>query len=261
MEKTGHHQLELLVVSRSDKKPIAGASIDVSYWDDDRAARDRREKRTLRVRARSTCRLVVSSITFFAAKDGFVRTADSWSESKLRQGLPLTFVQELEPGSPIGGLVKDEQGQPVAGCRGQGRDRPVEEPRARTSICLKAAAARYTRGFPSIAVKTDAQGRWRCFGLAEGCRAGYSPLVQRRRMPDHVSDSGGYSRRLSLKTARAMTGALVLRTGMQVAGQAHDAHGKAVSGATVILAYSAKQRRLSSHHDRPGRAVCIRPRR
>ena len=57
--------------------------------------------------------------------------------------------------------------------------------------------------------------------------------------PDHVSDSRGYSRRLTLKTARAMTEAFMLRSGVQISGQAHDAHGKAVSGATVVLAYSA----------------------
>ena len=56
--------------------------------------------------------------------------------------------------------------------------------------------------------------------------------------PDHVSDSGGYSRQLSIKTARAMTGALALRSGVQVAGLVRDAHGRAVPGATVILAYS-----------------------
>ena len=91
--------------------------------------------------------------------------------------------------------------------------------------------------FPSIAVSTDAKGRWRASVLPQDAERG-TRLWFRVSHRDHVSDSGGYSRRLSIKTARAMTGALVLRSGLQVAGQAHDAHGKAVSGATAILAYS-----------------------
>ena len=71
--------------------------------------------------AQGSCKIelpvIVSSVTFFAAKDGFVPIADSWSESKLRQGLPSTLVQELEPGFPIGGLVRNDKGEPVAGAK------------------------------------------------------------------------------------------------------------------------------------------------
>ena len=114
VQKSDVDQLELRLVSRTDKQPIAGASIDVSCWDD--AGPRGIEGKT---DAQGSCKIAlpssVSSLTFFAAKDGFVPTADSWSESKPRQGSPLTFVRELEPGLPIGGLVKDDKGETVAG--------------------------------------------------------------------------------------------------------------------------------------------------
>ena len=91
--------------------------------------------------------------------------------------------------------------------------------------------------FPHLLVKTDTQGRWRCSILpanADQATRLWFFVTQ----PGHVSDSGGYARRLSLKTARAMTGALVMKSGLNVIGQVQDGKGRFVSGATVILAYS-----------------------
>ena len=53
-----------------------------------------------------------------------------------------------------------------------------------------------------------------------------------------MSDTGGYQRQLSLRTARAMTGVLTMKTGVSVSGQVHDSHGKPVAGARVVFAYS-----------------------
>ena len=228
--------LEVRVISRSDKQPIAGASIHVSYWD---ANSDHEIEGT--ADAQGSCKIElprdVTSITIYAAKDGFVPTRESWPETKIRQGLPSTTVLQLEPGSPIGGFVKDEDGQPVAGAivtvalnRGKSSDADIDLPEG-NSMHVYA-------GYPCITVKTDAQGHWRASILPEGAERD-TRLWFRVSHPDFVRDSGGYSRRLSIKTARAFSGALPLRRGLRIAGQAHAAHGQAISGATVILAYSA----------------------
>jgi len=91
--------------------------------------------------------------------------------------------------------------------------------------------------YPHIRVKTDAEGRWRCSILpADADRA--TRLWFFVEHPDHVSDTGGYSRRLSLQTARAMTGALIMSSGVNVSGQVRDATDEAVAGAKIVLAYS-----------------------
>jgi RNA polymerase sigma factor (sigma-70 family) len=235
VEKSGLHELELRVVSRSGKQPISGASIDVFYWDDGRSHELERTSD-----AQGSCKIDlprgISALTISVAKDGFIPTGDSWPESKLRQGLPSTLVQELEPGLPIGGLVRNENGEAVAEAkvtvaidrRGKSID-DVDLP--------EGGSYSVYGGFPGLTVKTDAQGRWRASVLPQDAERD-TRLWFRVSHPDYVSDSGGYSRRLSIKTARAMTAALVLRTGLQIAGQVHDAHGQAVSGATALLAYS-----------------------
>ena len=84
-------------------------------------------------------------------------------------------------------------------------------------------------GFPHIRVKTDAQGRWRCsilpLDVDPATRLWF--FVEH---PHYLSDTGGYSRRLSLKTARAMNGALILSSGVIVRGQVRDDKERPVSG-------------------------------
>ena len=235
-EKPGLQQLEVRLVSRSSKQAIAGAVVHVSIWRD-----GTRQEQKGTTDALGSCKFElpqgVASVTIFAAKDGFVPIADSWPQGELSQVQPGTWVRELEPGSPIGGFVRDEQGRPVAGALVE-----VALDRRKTAepdIDLpQGSNMSHYASFPSITVKTDENGRWRCSVLPEDAEQ-TTRLWFYVSHPDHVSDSRGYSRRLSLKTARAMSGAFVVRSGVQIAGQAHDPHGKAVPGATVVLAYSA----------------------
>ncbi len=234
--KPGRHELDLLVVSRSAKQPVAGATVAASYWEND-------SSHTLKRSTDETghCKIDlppgVSSLMIWIAKDGFVASQESWPENKIRQGLPLTLTHELATGSPIGGLVTDEEGRPVAGAmvsvaisRGVslGADIDVlEEGNNSVGVVL-----------PSLIVKTNAEGRWHCSVLPEDAERD-TRLWFRVEHPDYVSGTGRYSRRLSIRTARAMTAEFPMRSGMVVAGQVHDAYGKSIVSATVTLAYSA----------------------
>jgi RNA polymerase sigma factor (sigma-70 family) len=235
-EKSHSQSLEVRLVSRSSKQPIAGAAVDVSFWRD-----SSQHEQSGSTDVQGSCRFElphdITSLSIFAAKDGFVPIRIDWPQDKVSQGLPPTCVRELEPGFPMGGFVKDEEGQPVADAevrvaldRRKTMEPDIDLPQGANSSIYA--------GFPSIVVKTDEKGRWRCSALPEDAEQTTRLwfFVSHR---DHVSDSRGYSRRLSLKTARAMTEAFVVRSGVQIGGQAHDAHGKAVPGATVVLAYSA----------------------
>ena len=147
-----------------------------------------------------------SQVTAFCGKDGFVPAKQAWSEVENGAGLPATYTQELESGLPIGGFVRDEEGKPVAGAEvtvaiSQGKsDQPDLDVPSPGNLSVYAP-------FPHFRVKTDAQGRWRCSILPANADQG-SRLLFFVKHHDYVSDTGGYARRLSLKTARAMTGAL-----------------------------------------------------
>ncbi len=234
-QKPGLATLEFRTVRQADKQPIAGVAIQVSYsfqnsW--------HQIKQTTDAQGRSRFALPegLSSLRVSSGKDGFALAEHSWNEKEIRQGLPPAFTQELEPGLPIGGFVKDEAGQPVpraevtVAIAPAKKDDPDVDVPARGNMSIYAA-------FPSWTVKTDDAGRWRCSILPDRAeeRARLWFWVEH---PDHVSDTGGYSRRLSLKTARAMTGTLLMRRGIRASGQVHDGKGRFVSDATVILAYS-----------------------
>ena len=135
VDRSDLQRLSCRVVSRSDKQPIAGASIDVSYWDDQFACMKSRERPMHKGPARSSCRGMSHRLRFTQRKTGLCPSRESWPETKIRQGLPLTTVHQLEPGSPIGGFVKDEDGQPVAGAsvsvainRGKSSDADIDLP-------------------------------------------------------------------------------------------------------------------------------------
>ncbi len=235
-QKPDSYQIELRAQSRRDKQPLAQAAIGVSYWDD--GAPHELSRTT---DSQGSCRFglprTVAQFAIYTAKDGFVPTEDIWPERRILQGVPVTVVQELDPGSPIGGFVADERGQPIVEAevtvaidRGTSSPPDIDLPNG-SSRSLYAA-------FASIRVKTGAQGRWQCSILPEDAE-GNVRLWLRVSHRDFVNDSGGYSRRLSVKTARSMTATLTMRAGLRVAGHVHGAHGQAVPGATVTLAYSA----------------------
>ncbi len=126
--------------------------------------------------------------------------------------------------------------------------------------------------FSHIRIKTDAQGRW-CAAVPPARANQDRRLWFQLEHPDYVSDTGGYARRLSNKTARAMTGVFVMNTGYAVSGQVRDGNGRPVPGARVVLAYSGNSGdclttttdalgnyRFSHANDRPSRggwSVCI----
>lgn len=88
-----------------------------------------------------------------------------------------------------------------------------------------------------VRVTTDAEGRWRSSSLPADS-GDNGELLLRVVHADYVSDTGGFRRQLSLRTARAMTGILPIKSGVSISGQVRDTKGKPVHGARVVLAYS-----------------------
>jgi hypothetical protein len=142
---------------------------------------------------------------------------------------------ELEPGQPIGGLVEDERRRPIAGAEitvafdywTRRLDEDLLEPH---SIGANDPS-------PHVRVRTDVEGRWRCSSLPADPGPN-SALLLRVEHPDYVSDTGGFQRQLSLRTARAMTGVVPMKSGVSISGLVRDTTGDPVAEARVALAYS-----------------------
>ncbi len=225
--------VELRVLGRADRKPIAGATVEADIWD---SATRHESKQTTDADGRCQFRLPdgVQFFSFIIARDGYVPVSRTWSKDE--GAAPASLSVELDPGTPIGGFVRDERGRPIAGADvtvaigpGLGEVPDVDVP-------VPANWSQYA-GYPRLQVKTDAEGQWRCSILPANPDPG-TRLWFFVEHPDHVSDTGGYSRRLSLKTARAMTGALIMADGIDIRGQVRDGANRPVPGARVVLAYS-----------------------
>ena len=124
----------------------------------------------------------------------------SWNAKDGVLRLPRTITQELEPGETIGGFVKDEEGRPIAGAEVTVGHQPGKDNVPDIDVPAPASLSLYA-GLPHLRVKTDAEGRWRCSILPANADPD-TRLWFFVEHPDYVSDTGGFSRRLSLETAR-----------------------------------------------------------
>jgi RNA polymerase sigma factor (sigma-70 family) len=237
-DRTGHEQgaraktLEFEVERKSNKQPIAGVEIEVACYvhtafTEMKAQTDQQGRSVVGLPE------AASNVTVIFSKDGFVPTRRTWGEN---EPIPAPIREELEPGQPIGGFVKDLRGRPISAARvtvalrRQQRNEPDLDLPAGGDVSFGGA-------LPSLTVATDAQGRWHCSILPADAEMG-TRLWFYLEHPDYVSDTGHYSRRLSLKTARAMTGVLLMKKGLTVTGVVHDGKRRFVSGAKVTLGYS-----------------------
>jgi uncharacterized GH25 family protein len=166
----------------------------------------------------------------------FYITDGRWERQEVRQGSVPAITLNLEPGQPIGGLVKDDRGQPIRGAEvtvafDYFTQSPDED--------LLAPSKNWGAGgdFAYVRVSTDAEGRWRCTSLQPD-PIHNSALLLRVVHPGYVSDTGSFKRQVSVRTARAMTGVLPMKSGASVSGVVRDTKGNPVSGARVVLAYS-----------------------
>ena len=294
-EKQWPRKLEVRVVRRTDNQPIPGATVVVYATDqhfggakvashfrseartDDRGlcVFDMSQRSSLWLTNDHGRRLVKMPFgcEMWTTRDGFAPGYQHITFETDRPGLQVrdgtaTVVEELEPGEPIGGQVRDEQKRTVGNAQvivafdmlADDADIDVlsDSQPGLNGLPVLFQSQRLLGGneFPVIRVKTDAQGRWRCSCLPAHPDPRLRLFIQVKHL-DYASDTGAYfRRRLSLKTARAMTGVLIMKSGVRVSGEVRDGKGAAVPGARVALAYTnLKGNFLATRTDAAGRFV------
>ncbi len=143
-----------------------------------------------------------------------------WDDKRHPLHLPSTKELRFEPGTTIGGIVKDEAGQPIEGAA-VGVYAPPTEYEGTSHV------------FSLGELKTDAQGRWR-LDVAPRHLGGVSLSVEH---PHYRRNSGIVSRNLD--------SAIVLTKGLTVTGRVVDAAGRPVRGARAIIGDSLVPNRPS----------------
>ncbi len=210
--------LALTVVDRRTGQPLSGVQLDITANGAVRKGTTDAAGRYVIDRPEAEPR----SVLIQARKDGFVPTDVSWN---YRRGIPITppatYSLRLEPGTTIGGLVKDPEGRPINGATvyvlvpSQPSQRPEPEPRPNIW------------DYPN---RTDAQGRWHC----DIVPAELADVWIRLEHPDFASDiSYGVTPKPTMAQLRDGTGVMVMKKGLTVSGIVRDSEGRPLPGATV----------------------------
>jgi hypothetical protein len=216
--------LELRVVDRDGRGPVAGVAIDaVPGLEDQPAFRGTTDDQ-------GRCAVPVppdveksGHFAVYAWKDGFVPVRVLWGYTREfeYEGVPAAYTVFFDRGAPIGGIVRDEQGRPVAGAQV-----------LPTFIFSRRSEIEWI-DLPSHACfATDAHGRWRCSILPEGWNTGGMPIdVRHPRLMN-----GGRVRNwfVTIKDLRAQTAMMVMQTGFTLRGTVTDQAGQPIEGVTVV---------------------------
>jgi beta-lactamase regulating signal transducer with metallopeptidase domain/peroxiredoxin len=133
-----------------------------------------------------------------------------WDDERHPIKLPVEKELRFEPGTTIGGIVKDEAGQPIAGATVEVHAPPTEY-EGRNYV------------FRLGSLTTDALGRWR-LDVAPKNLADVGTWVEH---PRYKRNGGPASRALDHVT--------ILKKGLTVTGRVIDATGRPVRGAKVII--------------------------
>lgn len=208
--------LEIRVVDRQTGRPIPGVNLRIGI---DRKRIDATTDETGRY-VITDLPITLNGLVVWAKKPGLVPTVVNWREEALEGRIPSRFTLPMEPGTTIGGGVRDEEGRPIAGATVYLR-----------ADCGRGEGAVVTDLFEYPA-HTDAQGRWRCDLIPAGSDCVSTRLVH----PDFVSDrSYGDTPVPPIARLRDQTAVMVMKRGATLFGTIHNASGKPIAGARVKL--------------------------
>ncbi len=134
----------------------------------------------------------------------------NWDDDRHPIKLPPQKELRFEPGTTIGGIVKDEAGQPIEGATVHVHAPPTENEGRNYVFAL---------GAP----KTDAQGRWRLDVAPKDLSELWANLEH-----PHYKPNG-------TPVSRDLTSVTVLKKGLTVTGRVIDAAGRPVRGVRVLF--------------------------
>ncbi len=203
---------ELTVIDKQTGQPIPNAKLKVTAADKKSVAETNKDgTRTIVFRKGKPNYLSIE-----VTKDGLVPIRLAWRPSEGPPEIPAGYKVALESGTSIGGVIQDEQGKPIEG--------------ASVYLLIPEKNEAERVAIADYEVKTDVAGRWRCDIVPEKLDDIWIRLAH----PDFISDEMyGKTPKPSIEKLRDMTGVMVMRKGITVAGRVVDANGEPIKGATV----------------------------
>jgi len=204
--------IDINVINKQDKKPMDGVELDIRI--------DSRKKRKV-TDQNGKCRIIfrkgqIDYISIKVSKDGYVPVRKVWRLAEKNIEIPDEYTFSIEPGTSIGGIIKDKQGKPIEGAK----------------VFLLVPGGNETervaiRGQEEI---TDANGRWCCDIVPLELDDVWIRLTH----PDYIDDEiYGLTPRPTIEKLRDMTGVMVMKKGLEVTGRVLDMNELPIKGASV----------------------------
>jgi Carboxypeptidase regulatory-like domain len=135
--------------------------------------------------------------------------------------IPRSYTLAMEPGTSIGGIVRDEAGQPIEGVNVNLYENRQDE------------GARQVYDFGAITARSDRQGRWQIDLIPDGFDLGRLHFTFSH--PEFLSATDAVNTQsiATPKELREKSAVLVLHPGIAVNGRILDRGGRPIAGATV----------------------------
>ena len=205
--------LEFQVVSRQTKEPLAGVDLEIRL-----GSQTRKEVTNEQGRCRIEYQRQGQQFpTIRASKPGFVPRTVSWGPGGLGAQIPDRYTLALEPGTSLGGIIQDEDGKPIEG--------------ATVDLLVSWNGQLTSFSVPGQTLRTDANGRWRC----DTVPAKLDDVSIRLAHPGYVSDEMyNMTPKPPMAKLRDMTGVMVMKKGVTLAGRVLDTEGQPIEVATVM---------------------------
>lgn len=213
--QAGERVMEITVIHRLSEEALAGVVLTARY--------EGRRMDQYVTDEQGRCRIPLVGgenlryLTVSAKTEGFVPVQASWQTAEGKP-IPGTFTMYLEPSSSIGGIIQDEQGNPIEGATVHVMV-PSESPEQVQRVALS-----------DHPVRTGKDGTWRC-DLVPGR---LKDVWLRLEHPDFISDGTyGATTKPPMEELRKLTGVMVMKKGVELAGVVLDRDGKPIAGASV----------------------------
>ncbi|UCD27939.1 MAG: carboxypeptidase regulatory-like domain-containing protein [Planctomycetota bacterium] len=211
--QTKENYLDFRVIHRDTKEPLAGATLNILMFDGENL--DRTFERTTDSQGRYRVKIPKPNLRqfrIFANYKGCVPRRVLWWNGV---GIPDTYTLELEPGTTIGGLVKDTTGQPIKGAK------------IRLSFSREPLQGEFTH-IRGVVAETDATGYWQC-DFVPAKRDDFTINMDH---PNYVLEDKDWIRP-SIELLRNITAVVVMRESLVLNGRIIDQEDQPVPQAIV----------------------------
>ncbi|HEY1599586.1 MAG TPA: carboxypeptidase regulatory-like domain-containing protein [Pirellulales bacterium] len=224
----------LIRVVGSEGQPLPRANILASIWTDEK---DFKATRNYTCDEEGKVEIVLPKtltiLRIWSRKAGFAPLFVQWWPDKEADGnlIPDEFTFQMQPGTLLGGVVKNDDGQPIVGAEVEVRyDRGgiAEHPEQRAVFDAWLSSG-------PISIRTDAEGRWTLRNAPPGDDVAVQIKLSH---PDYINDRewGQLQREqfITTKALRAQSAEIVMHRGLSLGGTITDSEGRPVVGALAI---------------------------